>query len=196
MASAKYLNDRAINCRQGGEIGDRHALVDGMHGLADQAEFHHRAILRDEARIGCTAAGGEFRLAAGGLGTASATRSVNGPGLTANTPAFDGSHLNANFIFPPAALAARRSIRALSESSVCLSLKRILKRARASPGIRLTVLLPTSTEVNSRCEGRKQRAAFVERLGLQGPTRSSTSPRIGLSARSGIGDMALLAGDH
>ena len=85
--------------------------------------------------------------------TAFATNSVKGPGLVTNTPAFDGSHWNANLIFPPVAFAAHCSISFFSESSVCLSLKRILKRARASPGMRLTVLFPTSTEVNSRCEG-------------------------------------------
>src|SRR5215469_4873293 len=31
----------------------------------------------------------------------------------------------------------------------------MLKRARASPGMRLTVVLPTSTDVNSRCDGEK-----------------------------------------
>jgi hypothetical protein len=40
----------------------------------------------------------------------------------------------------------------------------MFKRARASPGMRLTVSLPTSTEVNSRIE---MRAAVVERLRLE-----------------------------
>ena len=38
-----------------------------MHGLADQAEFEHRAIMRDEARVGGAAGGRELRLAPGRL---------------------------------------------------------------------------------------------------------------------------------
>ena len=40
-------------------------------------------------------------------------------------------------------------------SGVCLSLKRILKAARASPGITLVVSLPTSIDVKARVEGSK-----------------------------------------
>ncbi len=50
---------------------------------------------------------------------------------------------------------ARCSISACSDARVCQSLKRMLKRACASAGITLTVLLPTSIEVNSRFDGSK-----------------------------------------
>src|SRR5665647_1719365 len=53
-----FVDDIPINRRQRAQIGDRDALVDGMHGLPDQAEFHHRAMGGDEARIGGAAAGG------------------------------------------------------------------------------------------------------------------------------------------
>ena len=74
------------------------------------------------------------------------------------------------------------------------SLKRMLKRARASPGMRLTVLLPTSIEVNSRFDGCELRAALVERLALQRLDQlHQAADRIVGALR--IGDVALLAGD-
>src|SRR5690242_11083480 len=96
-----------------------------------------------------------------------ATISVNGPGLVTNTFAFEYCHSNLNCTAFPAALRVRSSSSAFSESCVWQSLKRILKLARASLGMRLTVLLPTSTEVNSRCEGWKLALPRVERLRLQ-----------------------------
>ena len=54
--------------RQRDDVGDRRAFVDRMHGLADQAEFEHRAIILDEARVRGAAGGRELRLAAGHLG--------------------------------------------------------------------------------------------------------------------------------
>ena len=59
------VDNRPINRGQRAQVGDRHALVDLVHGLPDQAEFHHRAIGGDEARVGGAAGGGQFRLAAG-----------------------------------------------------------------------------------------------------------------------------------
>ncbi len=94
----------------------------------------------------------------------------------------------------PAALAARCSISAFSDSTVWQSLKRMLKRARASPGMRLTVLLPTSTEVNSRFDGWK--------FSLPWSSGSDWSASISVDQAADrvhralrIGDMALLAGD-
>src|ERR1019366_10246050 len=46
-----FVDDIPINRRQRAQVGDRYALVDGMHGLPEQAEFHHRAMGGDEARI-------------------------------------------------------------------------------------------------------------------------------------------------
>ena len=49
-----------IDPRQRLEIGDRHALVDLVHGLADQAELDHRAVVLDEARVRGAAGGREL----------------------------------------------------------------------------------------------------------------------------------------
>src|SRR5467141_1241630 len=59
------LQHAAIDLRQFLQIGHRRALVDLVHGLADQAEFDNRAIARDEARVRGAAGGRELRLAAG-----------------------------------------------------------------------------------------------------------------------------------
>ena len=59
------LFEMPIDRRQLCEIGDRRTLVDGMHGLPNQAEFEHRAVILDEARIRRAAAGAEFGPAAG-----------------------------------------------------------------------------------------------------------------------------------
>src|SRR6266436_2777884 len=83
---------------------------------------------------------------------ASETRSTNGPGLVTNESEFDGSHSMCQRIRPAAASPARFSISTLSEVWLCRSLNRILKRARASPGMRLTTGLAMSIEVNSRFE--------------------------------------------
>src|SRR6185437_16326265 len=66
QASVKItIQNAAIDARQLLDIGHRRALVDLVHGLAEQPEFDHRAIARDEARIRRAAGGGEFGLAAG-----------------------------------------------------------------------------------------------------------------------------------
>ena len=84
----------------------------------------------------------------------------------------------------PAAFAARRSTSARNSSRVRVSLKRMLKRARASAGMRLTVLLPISIEVNSRFDGPKCAVPLSSGSALIAPI-SATSPRTGLSANSG-----------
>src|SRR4029079_5520153 len=95
--------------------------------------------------------------------TAPATSSVNGPVSTTNTSALDGSNCNEKRMLLPAALAARSSNSCFKESCVWQSLKRMLNRALASPGMRLTVGLPTS---GGELEiGRlEMRAALVQRL--------------------------------
>ena len=74
------------------------------------------------------------------------------------------------------------------------SLKRMLKRARASAGIRLTVELPMSIEVNSRFDGPKcavpLSSGCVDQRDHQ---RHEAAHRI--VGALGIGDVALLAGD-
>src|SRR5947209_12165266 len=52
----------AINPGQPFQIRQRHAFIDLMHGLADQPEFDHRTIMRDEACVGRAAAGVEIGL--------------------------------------------------------------------------------------------------------------------------------------
>ncbi len=70
----------------------------------------------------------------------------------------------------------------------------MLKRARASPGMRLTVGLPMSIEVNSRFDGSNLCAALVERLVHQRAHQlDEAAHRIVGAVR--IGDVALLAGD-
>src|SRR3569623_20380 len=55
----------AIDFRQRLNVGDRRALVDLVHGLADEAELEHWAIIDDEARVRRAAAGVELRAASG-----------------------------------------------------------------------------------------------------------------------------------
>ena len=81
-----------------------------------------------------------------------------------------------------------------SSARVRVSLKRMLKRARASAGIRLTVLLPTSIEVNSRFDGAKCSVPLSSGSALSAAI-SVAMPRTGLSAQFRIGDVALRAGD-
>ena len=70
----------------------------------------------------------------------------------------------------------------------------MLKRARASPGIKFTVGLPMSIEVNSRFDGSNLRAARLERLVHQRAHQlDQAAHRIVGAVR--IGDVALLAGD-
>src|SRR5258708_4148248 len=61
------LQHAAINFCQLLQIRHRRALVDLVHGLADQAELDHRAIARDEARVRGAAARAQLRPASGDL---------------------------------------------------------------------------------------------------------------------------------
>jgi len=71
----------------------------------------------------------------------------------------------------------------------------MLKRARASPGMRLTTALPMSIEVNSRFDGPKLLRALVERLGHQGAHQGHKAAHRIVGAFR-IGDVALFAADH
>src|SRR5258707_9265495 len=62
------LQDATVDRRQRLKIGDRHALVDLMHGLPEEAELDHRAIILDEARVRSAAGGRERGPPPGGLG--------------------------------------------------------------------------------------------------------------------------------
>src|SRR5580704_3992655 len=59
------LDDPPIHRGERDQIGDRGAFVDAVHGLADQAEFQHRAIILDEACVRGAAGGRELRRAPG-----------------------------------------------------------------------------------------------------------------------------------
>src|SRR5229473_6972855 len=54
------------------EIGRGHAFVDPVHGGVDEAEFHDRAIILDEAGVGCSPGRRKLRLTAGHLGNCTA----------------------------------------------------------------------------------------------------------------------------
>ena len=69
----------------------------------------------------------------------------------------------------------------------------MLKRARASPGMRLTVGLPTSTEVNSRFDGSKCSLPSSSGRLQRGDQRRQAADRV--VGAIGIGDVALAAGD-
>ena len=109
---------------------------------------------------------------------------MNGPGSVTNESAFDGSQSMCQRTRSPAASAARFSMSVLSEIWLWQSLKRMLKRARASPGMRLTTGLPISIEVNSRFEAVKCALPWSSGAAISALI-SVTSPRTGLSARSG-----------
>src|SRR6185437_4536060 len=51
------LERGAINLGERGEIGDRRALIDLVHGQPDKAKLGDRAVMMDEARIGGAAGG-------------------------------------------------------------------------------------------------------------------------------------------
>ena len=57
--------DAGVDALQLMDLRDLHPLVDLMHGLADQAEFDHRAMILDEARIRGAAGGRQLRPAPG-----------------------------------------------------------------------------------------------------------------------------------
>ena len=59
------VENPAVDRREAVEIRHRDPLVDLMHGLADKAEFDHRAMLDDETGIRRAARGRQFRLPAG-----------------------------------------------------------------------------------------------------------------------------------
>src|SRR5713226_1466770 len=52
LAREVAVEHRFVDARQRLEVGDRTLLVDLVHGLADQAEFQHRAVAADEACVG------------------------------------------------------------------------------------------------------------------------------------------------
>ena len=60
-----FLEEALVDVGQRLEVGERDALVDHVHGLADQSELHDRAVILDEARIGGAAGGRQLRRPAG-----------------------------------------------------------------------------------------------------------------------------------
>ena len=178
------VDDLPVNRRQRAQVGDRHALVDLMHGLPDQAEFHHRAISRDETRIGRAAGGRQFRLAAGHLGDRIRHQFGERAGLGDEHAGVRRLPLQRKFYF-----AAGRLGRALLDQFL-QRVERVLvveanveTRARLA-GNEIDGLVADIDRGEFQMRGRELRAAGVERLGLQrGDQRHQ--PRIGLSARCG-----------
>ena len=167
------------------------ALVDLVHGLADQAEFHHRAVFRDEPRVRRSARGRKFRPAPG-LGLDRLGRQLGeGAGLGDEGKGVAGIEGQFEFFRRPRT-SSRRRISALRLSGVQWSLKRTLNRTRASPGMTLVAALPMSMEVISRLEASNQSRARVERCRHQ-RAHSASSMRNGIVGALRIGDMALLA---
>ena len=89
-------------------------------------------------------------------------------------------------LIPSAVCARRWRTHASSRSRVHSSLKRMLKEARASAGMTLKALLPTSTVVTSRLEGSKWAVPGVERLApIERRKGGASMPVTGFLARCG-----------
>src|ERR1017187_4645084 len=188
-----FVDDIPINRRQRAQVGDRHALVHLMHGLPDQAEFHHRAMGEDEARIGGAAAGGQFRRAAGDfldrLGHQFGERARLGdeyPGVRwlplervvdLAAGRFDGALLDQLFQRIQRVLVVEADI----ETRACLA------------GNEIDRLVADVDRSEFQMRWREQRGTAIERLGLQRRNeRHQPADRIFRPLR--IGDMALPAG--
>ena len=65
VVGEEAVEKAAVDPRQKVEVVHRDPLVDLVHGAADEAELHHRAIVLDEAGIRRAARGRGFRPAAG-----------------------------------------------------------------------------------------------------------------------------------
>ena len=124
---------------------------------------------------------------------AAAARSVNGAGLGDEHIGVRRFPVERMRIRPLAASRARCSISAFSEAWLWRSLKRMLKLARASPGTRLTAVLPTSTVVNSRLDG--SNCALPWSSGSPAARRSSSKSADRIVEAMRIGDVALHAVD-
>src|SRR6266568_4193386 len=60
------FEEEPVDAGEPAEVGDRHTLVDLVHGIADEAELDHRADRFEEARIGSAAPGRQVRNPSGG----------------------------------------------------------------------------------------------------------------------------------
>src|SRR6516162_6652798 len=60
------IEEKTIDAGEPAEIGDWHALVDLMHGIAAETELDDRADALEEERVRRAASGGESRGLAGG----------------------------------------------------------------------------------------------------------------------------------
>src|SRR5664279_2161568 len=165
-----------------------------MHGLADQAEFYHRTIMRDEARVGGAAGRRQFRLASSHLGDRVRDCFGERAGLGDEHAGVRWFELEREFD-----LAARRFRRARFEQR----LERVQTMAIVEPNIETRPRL-AGNEIDGlvadidrgEFEVRRleRRATLVERLRLQrADQRDDVAHRIVGALR--IGDMAGLAGD-
>lgn len=176
------LQNRPINLRQLLQILDRRMLVDLVHCRADKAEIHHRAIILDEARVGRAARRGDFRFYIRGflyrfndeIDEWPALRKVRfARGLPLDLEAR-----------ARAAFFSLFSISRFRLEGVCLSLKRILKRAFASAGMTLNAVFPLSTETISKFDGWNSFDPLSKGFAVSASSIASIFG-IGLSARPG-----------
>ena len=120
--------------RQVAQFGDRHALVGLVHGGADQAELRHRAVARDEARVGGAAAGVELRLDARWRSTiARRSVSTSGPGSVRKRLAADRRRRGRS---ARRAAPAPRAARPPARRRCGRSLKRMFSSRAPRPGSR------------------------------------------------------------
>ena len=132
VAAKKRSRKAPVDRGQRGEVGERHPLVDLVHGVADEAELDHRADVLEEARVRRAAAGRRLRrrcrspsriAAASGAISASGARQEPVAGARLEDRARSAA---------PAAAAISRLSSVFSAAGDQRSLKRMLKRALAS----------------------------------------------------------------
>ena len=182
-----------IDRRQRDEVGDRRAFVDLMHGLPDQAEFEHRAIILDEARVRRAAGGRKLRLAAGDFGD-------GGDGEIGERSRLGDEHVGVRRLPVDGKLhaAGGGGLRALLDQRLERSLAVAVVEADVEARARFA-----GNEVDRRVadidggEFKMRRiemlAAVVERRLQRGDQRRQAADRI--VGAIGIGDVTLAAGD-
>ena len=170
-----------IDRRQRAQVGDRHALVDRMHGLPDQAEFHHRAkcVMKRASEVPPVVDSSGLRPVTSL--TAFATSSVNGPGLVTNTSAFDGSHSNAKLYFAAGGLGRALLDQRFQRLRAYAVVEADVEARPRFAGNEIDGLVADIDRGEFQMRGWKLRAAVVERLGLAAPR--SASPARGSDCR-------------
>ena len=180
----------AIDAGQAAQFLDRHALVRLVHAGADQAELGDGAVAGDEAGVGGAAAGVALRVRRRSrVRWRRSSLSMTGPGwVTNDSPLIAMSRSNLS----PACWASAARSQADRSLPVWSSLKRMFSMARAAAGMTLVTGLPTSIEVTCKVEGSNQSVPASTGAAVRA-VRARSRRWTGLSARCGIGDVALRA---